>query len=506
MKRLFVVFLFVCIGVLAGCGPVVPPSAEPCVSCQGDKCVSGFRCLRGFCVSETGVELPCTLPEKQTIVLGKERTKSPVAGCKEGETSICFAPNALCREGKTTCVGGYWERCVFSGLSKEGTSCEAGKGICLAVGVWRCDETGGFSWVCDAVPTSPLEERCNGKDDDCDGLVDEDVTESCFDGPAAARGVGHCRAGVATCTQGSWGPCVGQQTPVPETCNGKDDDCDGKVDEELVRACYRGPKGTAGLGVCREGQQRCEQGAWKPCEGDVYPKDGETCVPTLEHVITTSLLQCLASAQAQECVPGGTCKTTGSKAEKEERGRDKTLLARCRGSHTETCGTYSAEAVIRRETEDLKTTPGQVHAGGFRLRIAGFVGSCACNSWCRNGCAAGSGCCLTCNILARDCQASSTYVAYHTLSWKDALPVSHPVVLHVETLEGNPTTVSLQDKGTQKSLVVKQDLRCLMPLTKEGSTLLFNNTLGITCADAFDFQLVLVVRPWHGNESLPSCF
>ena len=48
-------------------------------------------------------------------------------------------------------------------------------------------------------------ESCNGRDDDCDGLVDEGVTNAC----------GTCGSVSA------------------ESCNGRDDDCDGSTDEGL---------------------------------------------------------------------------------------------------------------------------------------------------------------------------------------------------------------------------------------------------------------------------------
>ena len=43
---------------------------------------------------------------------------------------------------------------------------------------------------------------------------------------------GECRYGAQTCQpQGTWGPCTDAVIPSTETCNGKDDDCDGLSDE-----------------------------------------------------------------------------------------------------------------------------------------------------------------------------------------------------------------------------------------------------------------------------------
>jgi len=67
---------------------------------------------------------------------------------------------------------------------------------------------------------------CNGVDDDGDGTVDEDQ-----DG-ASECGVGECERSVADiCIDGTLQACV-PGDPVPEKPdNGKDDDCDGAVDE-----------------------------------------------------------------------------------------------------------------------------------------------------------------------------------------------------------------------------------------------------------------------------------
>ncbi|MCA2979677.1 MAG: putative metal-binding motif-containing protein [Myxococcaceae bacterium] len=43
--------------------------------------------------------------------------------------------------------------------------------------------------------------------------------------------VGECRRGQQTCVEGSWGPCDGAIGPAPERCDGKDNDCDGRVDQ-----------------------------------------------------------------------------------------------------------------------------------------------------------------------------------------------------------------------------------------------------------------------------------
>ena len=117
----------------------------------------------------------------------------------------------------------------------------------------------------------PRMEECNNRDDDCDGQIDEDVTQSCYTGPAATRDVGACRAGTQMCNAGMFGACVGERLPATETCNGLDDDCDGAVDENLSRACG------SSTGECRPGVQMCEGGRWSTaCVGERAAQT-ETC-------------------------------------------------------------------------------------------------------------------------------------------------------------------------------------------------------------------------------------
>jgi hypothetical protein len=112
----------------------------------------------------------------------------------------------------------------------------------------------------------------------------------CYTGPANTLGIGACKAGVQDCSAQGMpsGPCVGQVTPVTETCaTPVDDDCDGLVNEDgdgcscipgSTKPCYSGPMGTQGVGICKAGVQTCAPDglSYGACVGEVLPA-AENC-------------------------------------------------------------------------------------------------------------------------------------------------------------------------------------------------------------------------------------
>ncbi len=235
--------------------------------------------------------------------------------CKVGETRKCFngkksqKNQGECKEGTQTClIGGYWSRCVGEVLPSteicngkdddcdgqtdedfplKGQRCFiiGKKGPCR-YGIYR--QCGKNAPICDPDIKNPSKnEICNnGIDDNCNGIIDENCTctphqtQSCYNGPQGSLNRGICHQGQQTCsTAGHWGGCLNEQSPASiEVCNGKDDDCDGKTDEEdpeLGKSCIvPGAKG-----ICREGIKKCEpsgRGAKIQCVSK-YKKRQEIC-------------------------------------------------------------------------------------------------------------------------------------------------------------------------------------------------------------------------------------
>jgi cysteine-rich repeat protein len=114
---------------------------------------------------------------------------------------------------------------------------------CFSPGLWYsglCEDSIG----CTTVPT-PLE-TCDGKDNDCDGVIDEGFAV----GVACSVGVGECSStGVNVCTlDGLDVECNATAgTPTAELCDGLDNDCDGVVDNGFIGL---GDSCSSGLGEC----------------------------------------------------------------------------------------------------------------------------------------------------------------------------------------------------------------------------------------------------------------
>ncbi|MGN6108045.1 MAG: MopE-related protein [Kofleriaceae bacterium] len=87
---------------------------------------------------------------------------------------------------------------------------------------FQVDNAAALVTALDAIAgTIVAAEICDGIDNDCDGQVDEDLVRGCSTA---------CGSGTETCQAGSWGACTAP-VPAPEVCDGDDNNCDGEVDE-----------------------------------------------------------------------------------------------------------------------------------------------------------------------------------------------------------------------------------------------------------------------------------
>ena len=200
-----------------------------------------------------------------SVVLFVEGCSEP-GECKNGISTLSINPDNSACSSNCECNNQLYTGFCDNGLCKAilRGSCQ-GKGtklVCVPVGV-NC-ETG--IKVCGA----PELEQLVWGDCVCSKTVEckPNETKECYppkeigckeDGKKFAC-KGSCKAGKRICQKdGKWGECKEAVGPKKETCNNKDDNCDGRVDEALEETCKGG---------CGAGKKVCKDGKWGSCVPD----------------------------------------------------------------------------------------------------------------------------------------------------------------------------------------------------------------------------------------------
>jgi len=158
-------------------------------------------------------------------------------------------------------------------FAKLGKPCAPGSGGCKATGKFIC-AADGKSAMCSVAAGKAGLEICDGKDNDCDDKIDEGCDDD---------GDDYCDANMATlgkpksCTKGG-GDCDDTNPKVgpsaKELCNGKDDDCDGKTDGKDGDMYFDAPQlCEKQKGACKGSKKpltACIAGKWQPCTNQDY--------------------------------------------------------------------------------------------------------------------------------------------------------------------------------------------------------------------------------------------
>jgi RHS repeat-associated protein len=151
-------------------------------------------------VASCGDGLQCSANIKSIVAVHNQ--------CDEGQTQRCYdgPPGTegvgLCEGGSQTCTNGQWGKCV--------------------------DEVVPQSEICG----DRIDNNCDGQVDEGCNECEDGQTRSCYNGPQETEWIGMCSDGQQTCSGGQWGSCQGETLPGDLQCNGQDNNCDGKNDEE----------------------------------------------------------------------------------------------------------------------------------------------------------------------------------------------------------------------------------------------------------------------------------
>ena len=242
--------------------------------------------------SDTIVALP-QQPEAGTIVLQVDGTpcQSSDFWYDAGTNSVTLSASASCRGAGAILTVDYTVSCgtcTPTGCPGD-LECGAfpdGCGGLVSCGFCPPDAVcvGGF---CEPTVCFPMPEVCDGIDNDCDGVVDN----------------------------GACGGCV----PMPEVCDGIDNDCDGVVDNGACQECFPGEIFDIPCGLCGVQTVVCgPSGVWEllglceeppSCGGD---PGGGICDPASTGCVDdTTIGTCNADGTAwdmvEPCAPGEWC-------------------------------------------------------------------------------------------------------------------------------------------------------------------------------------------------------
>lgn len=207
----------------------------------------------------------------------------PPVDCWTGPDNAVFEGSSACMKGLSYCEEGNWSECrdqrlpelemcdlidnncdglVDNNVFTNGMLCgpSTNLGACSYGGQICID---GESFCADPLPVLTQLEVCDNIDNDCDGSVDEDISRPCSTA---------CGDGFEYCEEGGWVGCTARQ-PSLEICDGVDNDCDGTIDEDCpcneghVAVCYESIVDDFGQLVdCGFGLTECTpEREWGPC-------------------------------------------------------------------------------------------------------------------------------------------------------------------------------------------------------------------------------------------------
>ena len=206
-------------------------NGSQCNTGNGYECKGGV-CNNGFCCSDPGGDCCGSSGNCQHLTSAAVCDYAKPGGCDGHRVDAFCDGNKVCKttevDDDTACASLECEAqgCFGTGLLfTQERYCDAGGKCSLGGSAQSCND--GNTCTNDFCDTNA---GCSHTDNDA-------YVESCYEGPAGTAGNLPCKAGTRTCQAGVLGLCQGQFLPDSETCDGVDNDCDGVVDEEGSDGC-----------------------------------------------------------------------------------------------------------------------------------------------------------------------------------------------------------------------------------------------------------------------------
>jgi len=222
---------------------VAPQACTNSCGNAGNKyCVMGTwtQCDAAPCCVDTNA--PCNTGKPGICADGRMKCVADKLECVQTNQP---KPDEECNGLDDNCNGE-----VDEGDPGGGGACDTGLPGECAAGHLHCK--GGMVKCVQDVQAEP--EKCDKLDNDCDGTVDNGNPGG---GKLCSTGLkGECAKGHTSCIDGEV-VCVQDKQSEPEKCDGLDNNCDGSIDDGVTNAC--GTCGPAPKEICNNFDDDCDK-------------------------------------------------------------------------------------------------------------------------------------------------------------------------------------------------------------------------------------------------------